>query len=134
MAADDLPPDLTLGPFAAQVGLTVDLEPDGRPVLRLELGPEHRNLAGVAHGGAIFTLGDTAMGAALHLLDNPDHEIFLSTDVHIRFLRAGAAETLVARPRIEARTRSTRVLTCRVEREPGGEVVALLTGHFRRRG
>lgn len=123
----------SLGPFATHTGLTISIDEAGLPVLRLEVEKKHENLVGVAHGGAIFTLGDTAMGALLHLSGETGGEVYLSTDVHVRFLRPGAG-VLVARPKVEGRTRSTRILSCRIERESDGEPVALMTAHFRRAG
>ena len=41
------------------------VEPD-RAVFRLEIRPESRNVYGMVHGGAIYTLADNATGSAAH--------------------------------------------------------------------
>lgn len=51
--------------FVQHVGVSVDEAAPGRSRCSLRIQDFHRNPSGVAHGGAIFTLADTAMAAAL---------------------------------------------------------------------
>jgi acyl-CoA thioesterase len=51
--------------FIHRVGLKFDEVTPGHSRLSLETQDHHKNGTGVVHGGAIFTLADTAMGAAL---------------------------------------------------------------------
>lgn len=52
--------------FINHVGIQVKLQPEGRCTCSLTVQDFHLNGNGVVHGGVLFTLADTAMGAALH--------------------------------------------------------------------
>lgn len=67
--------------FVHHVGVTVDEAAPGRSRCTLQIQEFHRNPSGVVHGGAIFTLADTAMGAALMASLEED---FLCATVEIR--------------------------------------------------
>ena len=130
VVTDWTPENFSFGPFSGPLGAEL-LREDGRPVVALQIRPDHFNKANVTHGGVIFTLGDVAMGLALYLSDNPEKDTFLSTDIQIRFLRPVTEGRLLARGKIDARTRSTRVTSCEVSTEDGA-VVALLNGQYRK--
>jgi uncharacterized protein (TIGR00369 family) len=51
--------------FMELVDIKVEDMGDGRSRVRLDAGDDHLNPAGSVHGGAIATLVDTAMGAAV---------------------------------------------------------------------
>ncbi len=51
--------------FTDYVGATVDEAEDGRAVVILDAVEHHGNRHGTVHGGAVATLIDTAMGAAV---------------------------------------------------------------------
>jgi uncharacterized protein (TIGR00369 family) len=124
------PENFTFGPFSGPLGAELVLE-DGEPVVALQIRPDHFNKANVTHGGVLFSLGDTAMGLALYLSNNPEKDTFLSTDIHIRFMRPVTEGRLLARGKIDARTRSTRITSCEVRTEDGA-LVALLNGQYRK--
>lgn len=72
--------------FAELLGLEVFPEPDGTGKGRLTVSEYHLNPNGVVHGGALFTLVDTAMGAALmQCLDG--HEICATLQISMNFLK-----------------------------------------------
>jgi acyl-CoA thioesterase len=52
--------------FIQHVGMKVDEAGPGFSRCSITIGDHHRNGTGVAHGGVLFTLADTAMGAALY--------------------------------------------------------------------
>lgn len=52
--------------FQNYVGARVDEADDGRAVVTLDAGDDHANRHGTIHGGAVATLVDTAMGAAVY--------------------------------------------------------------------
>ena len=124
------PENFSFGPFSGPLGAELIIE-DGQPVVALNIRPDHFNKAHVTHGGVLFTLGDVAMGLSLYLSNNPEKDTFLSTDIHIRFMRPVTEGRLLARGKIEARTRSTRVTSCEVCTEDG-VLVALLNGQYRK--
>jgi len=55
---------ITTGPFASHVGLTVDEAEIDRVIIRMAGDPHIMNGVGIAHGGALATLIDTAATAA----------------------------------------------------------------------
>ena len=52
--------------FIHHIGMKIDEVAPGRARCSLEVKDFHANGTGVVHGGALFTLADTAMGAALY--------------------------------------------------------------------
>jgi uncharacterized protein (TIGR00369 family) len=122
------------GTYADELGVRLESDASGWPICKLDIRPTHLNRAQVVHGGVLFTLGDTAMGTAANLVDNAEGDLFLSSDVHIRYVRSVRDGALLARGRIEAKTRSTRITSCEIVPVDGGEIVAVMTGQFRRRG
>src|SRR4051812_47321246 len=51
--------------FVQHVGVRVEEAVPGRSRCSVDIQEFHRNPSGVVHGGTIFTLADTTMGAAL---------------------------------------------------------------------
>jgi acyl-CoA thioesterase len=73
--------------FAELVGFEVFPESDGTGKAQLIVAERHLNPNGVVHGGALFTLVDTAMGASLmQRLD--EGEICATLQISMNFLRA----------------------------------------------
>jgi len=52
-------------PFVDHVGICIEEQRDGFSRCRLSIEDHHFNSASIVHGGVLFTLADTAMGAAL---------------------------------------------------------------------
>ena len=72
--------------FAELVGFEVFPESDGTGKGQLTVSECHLNPNGVVHGGALFTLVDTAMGASLmQRLD--EGEICATLQISMNFLR-----------------------------------------------
>ena len=72
--------------FAELVGFEVFPEADGTGTGQLTVSERHLNPNGVVHGGALFTLVDTAMGASLmQRLD--EGEICATLQISMNFLR-----------------------------------------------
>ena len=72
--------------FAELVGFEVFPESDGTGKAQLIVSERHMNPNGVVHGGALFTLVDTAMGASLmQRLD--EGEICATLQISMNFLR-----------------------------------------------
>ena len=72
--------------FAELVGFEIFPESDGTCTAKLTISEHHLNPNGVVHGGALFTLLDTAMGASLmQRLDEGD--ICATLQISMNFLR-----------------------------------------------
>jgi acyl-CoA thioesterase len=52
-------------PFVEHVGVVIEEQRAGFSRCALAVAPHHFNTLGVVHGGVMFTLADTGMGAAL---------------------------------------------------------------------
>lgn len=50
--------------YAKHIGLELMTASPGSATVRMRVGPQHVNFNGRCHGGAIFSLGDTALGLA----------------------------------------------------------------------
>jgi acyl-CoA thioesterase len=72
--------------FAELVGFEIFPESGGTATAKLTISEHHLNPNGVVHGGALFTLVDTAMGASLmQRLDEGD--ICATLQISMNFLR-----------------------------------------------
>jgi acyl-coenzyme A thioesterase 13 len=72
------------GPWLAHAGPLYQKDaPGGGVVIALRLAPQHTNMRGIAHGGMLVTLADSALGRNLHLMRKPPApmvSVNLSTD------------------------------------------------------
>jgi acyl-CoA thioesterase len=125
MAGDD-----EYGTFPLRDFLDMELatpEP-GRAIAAVLLGEHHLNPNGVAHGGVVFTMVDTAMGGAtMSVLD--DGHICASIEVQIRFLRPAIDGRLVADTRVVRQGRRIIHLESRVS-NGDDELVATGAGTY----
>ncbi len=71
----------------------------GRVDVALDLQPHHMNLVGIAHGGLLGVMADTATGLALRTVLEPGHT-HVTTQLSITFLAPGRTGTVVARGRV----------------------------------
>ena len=100
----------------------------GAGAAALTVTPEMHNPNGVVHGAVLFTMVDTAMGAAtMSVLD--EGSACASIEVHLRFLRPVAAGTLHAEVAVLRAGRKVVQLTGRVT-DAAGELVAAASGSF----
>lgn len=121
-------PSPTRFPLADFLGMHTEPGADGSATARLQLGPEHLNPHGVAHGAVLFALVDTAMGAAtLSVL--PAGQLCASVDVHVQFCRAVRAGQIVATGRVLHAGRRIVHLEAQVH-DGEGALVAFGTGSF----
>ena len=106
--------------FGAHVGIELV---DAR-VARLRVGPQHLNPWHGGHGGAIFTLADTALGLAC----NTQGKLGALVDSHMTFsVAVKAGDVLTAQAVEVSRTNKLGVYRSEVRREDG-TLVASLTG------
>lgn len=110
--------------FPQYLGISLlELAP-GYAKVSLRLQPHMLNFHGIAHGGAIFTLSDTAFGLASNSHGDPA----VALSMTINFLApAHPGTTLVATAREEHRTKRTGVYNIKVE-DDQGRMIALVQG------
>jgi uncharacterized protein (TIGR00369 family) len=100
---------------------------EGGTRLRMKLGPQHMNNVGIAHGGALCTLLDIAMGTAARTHAGRP---VITLDMQVAFLAPGRAGVLFAEGRVVKGGRS--VLFCEAEiRDEAGELIAKSSGVFK---
>lgn len=114
-------------PVGEFLSLVVEVVSAGCAGAVLEVDSRHLNPHGVVHGGVLFTMVDTAMGAATMSLVAAD-ELCASTEVQIRFLRPVRTGRLDASATVIHR--SGRIVHLESRIEDGGELVATATGSF----
>jgi uncharacterized protein (TIGR00369 family) len=90
---------ITLMPFAAEVGVVLDLAGPDQAVGRLDWAPQRCTAGDVLHGGALMTLADSvgAVCAYLNLPPGTNTATTNSTTTLLRAVRAGTV-TATARP------------------------------------
>ena len=123
----DTEPSPTTFPLKEFLGFTVE-RGDGRATATLELGEQHHNPFGVAHGAVAFTLMDTAMGAAVMSV-LPEGERCATIEIQTRFLRGATTGTLSAEATVLSAGRSVVHLEARTV-DDVGNLVAAAAGSF----
>lgn len=96
-------------PFAELVGFTLRNGRRGSGTAALDVRPELLNPNGVVHGGALFAMTDTAMGAALHTTLAPG-EFCATVEIKIHFLQPVSKGTIRCRMRLVHRGSRIAVL------------------------
>jgi acyl-CoA thioesterase len=78
--------------WAQEAGIELVEVSAGRAKVRMRIGGWHKNSHGTVHGGAIFTLADTAFALASN-----SHEIpAAAINAHISYVKAASGGTLYA--------------------------------------
>jgi acyl-CoA thioesterase len=73
-------------PFLGSLGVELVERSDGRAVLRLAVDERHLRTRGIAHGGLLSTLLDTAMGIAVST-GTPDGCFAVTAQLNVNFVR-----------------------------------------------
>jgi uncharacterized protein (TIGR00369 family) len=92
----------------------------GRAVFRLAPEPRHFNFVGSVHGGALFSLADSALGVA----SNSWGRVCVALTVETQFLTAPTGDVLVATAVERSRTRRTAAYAIDVTSEDDGALRA----------
>jgi acyl-CoA thioesterase len=116
-------------PFAQLIGfkLRVGRRGSGVSSAVLDMRPELLNPNGVAHGGALFSMADTVMGAALYTTLAPG-ENCATVEIKIHFLQPVAKGKIRCRTRLVHRGSRIAVLESHVS--VGRRQVAQALGTF----
>lgn len=96
----------------------------GRATIRMNVRDEHLNFMGACHGGAIFSLADTAFGLASNYLGI----MSVGINAHITYSAPAKKGDMLTATAVEL-ARSKRLATYRIDvTRADGETVALFTG------
>jgi uncharacterized protein (TIGR00369 family) len=119
---------MKLPPFDRHLGVRVEQRGDGESVATLRLRPEHLNNRGVAHGGVVSSLLDTALGAAV-IGSIPKEWWCATTSLSVQFVDGAGEGRLTATGRVVRR--GARVAFARGEiRDDGGRLLAVAQGSW----
>jgi acyl-CoA thioesterase len=109
--------------WAQEAGIELMQVSAGRSKLRMRIAGWHKNSHGTVHGGAIFTLADTAFALASNSHGVPAAAI----NAHISYVKSATAGTLYAEA--EEFSISPRIATYTVTvTDDAGEKIAIFQG------
>lgn len=117
--------DFPLGSF---IGMSIERPSPGHAIARASANSSHHNPHGFVHGGVVFTLVDTSMGAAVMSM-LPEGQRCSTIECQVRFLRPVVdadltCETTVVKPGRRVFHLESKVTTA------DGRVIATGTGSF----
>jgi acyl-CoA thioesterase len=115
-------------PFAELLGMRAKSVGEGRARFELAVETRHLNPNGILHGGVIYSLADTAMGAALFNLLDPGEQC-TTLEIKMTYLAPVTGGTIAADAGVVQRTKRIGVLEAKVFGD-GDRLVALATGTF----
>jgi acyl-CoA thioesterase len=114
-------------PFVDHVGMRIEEQRDGLSRCTLSVEACHFNSAGIVHGGVLFTLADTAMGAALYPTLGAG-ETCATIEIKINYFKPVFAGVIVCAGEIINKGKSVANLEARVY--VGEVLVAKANGSF----
>jgi acyl-CoA thioesterase len=115
------------GGFNALIGLNMSERGDGTSRCTLDVGPDLMNPHGVVHGGAIYSMVDNGMGAAVYTKMD-DSESCATIEIKIVYLAPVLSGTLVCDTTVINKGR--RVAALESEVRNGDRLVAKALGTF----
>lgn len=116
-------------PFLEMLGTELVDKGDGRATLALSLSEMHLRTRGIAHGGVIATLLDTAMGVAVSTL-TPEGSFAVTCQLNVHFIRPGwNGERLLIKAEVSHAGATTAVARADMTTE-GGACVSIGSGTF----
>lgn len=116
------------GPFGWQLGLHYIERSPGSACCTIDVTPAFHNPGHVAHGGVVFALADSAMGAAVHSLLEPGLRC-VTAELKLNYLAPVRTGKTSATATVISKRRRLAVATAEVHDEQG-ELVALAQGTF----
>lgn len=116
------------GPFGWLMGYHYSEASTGHSRCEMEIGAVHLNPSGVAHGGVLCTLIDSAMGAAAYNALEPDQRC-VTAELKINFLKAIPPGRITAVANVLHRGSRLVVASAEVH-NADGELVGIGIGTF----
>lgn len=114
-------------PFCDLIGLKFTSVKDGISICKVKITRKLLNPHGFVHGGVLYTMADTGMGAALYTLIDPQ-EICATVQLDIHYFEALSSGLLKCTTRIVRRTR--RLATLESEISNSHKLVARAIGTY----
>lgn len=113
--------------FGRLLGLEIHTVGNGEALLGLTMHDGLRNLHGKLHGGALFSLIDTAMGQASHSLSNGEAST-VTLECKINYIRPVSEGSVLCHAKVLHAGRRTQVVEAEVLQ--GDKLVAKAQGTF----
>lgn len=117
---------MNVPPFNDFLGTELLRHGDGTAELALDLAPHHLNMRGVAHGGVITALLDSALGAAVVAAIPPEWWC-ATTSLSTQFIAGATSGRLIATGRVVRRGQSVAFASGEI-RDTTGSIVATAQG------
>ena len=114
-------------PFRDLVGITFTKVECGYSHCTVDVEKKLLNPAGIVHGGALYTLADSGMGAALFSFVD-ENELFLTIETSVFYFKAVSSGTLTCESRVVHKGKRTAVMAAEIKN--GGQLVAKAVGTF----
>jgi len=86
--------------------------------IRVTVGPEHINGAGILSGAVTYAMVDYAMGSALWAQRN-EHEGIATLSISVNYLQTAVEGDIVCRAHVDRRNRTAATLRATVETDDG---------------
>lgn len=128
LSPDNLPQKVFWSPLPHSMGIELLEAEPGRAVLRLPFSPQLHQSFGQLHGGAIFTLADTASGRAAHSVQ-PEGKRCVTLEMKINFISAVQDEDCLAEARVIHHGETSLVVEATVK-SASGKLVAKTLATF----
>ena len=109
--------------LASHLGIELLETSGGSAKMKMQVEPEHLNSVDVVHGGAIFTLADTAFAVA----SNSREALAVAINAHITYMKAATTGTLYAEAKETSLHHKLATYTINVTNE-GGDLIATFQG------
>ena len=103
--------DETMMPFGKTIGLAVESVVAGKAVIRAACTPHLHNVLGYIHGGAIFSIADTAIGLT-HLASLGNAQTATTVESRITYMRPALGGLLRATARVVKQGRTLSFYEC----------------------
>jgi acyl-CoA thioesterase len=113
--------------FSKLLGMTIDRAENGESQVHMSMQEHLLNLHGRMHGGALFSLIDTALGQASHSLFGGEAGS-MTLECKINYIRAVNEGEIVCNARVLIAGRKVHVLEARVQQ--GDKLVATAQATF----
>jgi acyl-CoA thioesterase len=114
-------------PFGELIGLTFTILKNGLSQCVVDLSEKHRNPYGSIHGGVVYALVDTGMGAALYTLLK-EREGCTTVEIKVTYFKAVLSGSLMCDTRVLHKGGHIAFLESEVRN--GESLVAKATGTF----
>lgn len=110
---------MAIPPFNTYLGVHVDAMSESHAEAHLDLAPHHLNVRGVAHGGVVSALLDTALGAAV-VGAIPKEWWCATTSLSVQFLEGAREGRITATGRVVRRGKRVAFASGEIRDERGG--------------